>query len=415
MDPDGSLQIISLMILIATSAFFSSSETAFMALNKIRLRTMQENEEKNSNIIAKLLDDPNRLLGSLLVGNNLVNIAASAIATSYFMEVVGKRDGVWISTLVMTILVLIFGEVMPKSFAANSPEKATKRAAKPVRFFVFLFYPVTKIISCITTLLAKLAGADINAGTTFVTAEDLKAMVNVSHEEGVLEVEERKMLHNVFEFGDSQAKDAMTTRTDMIAVDVEDSYDEIIALFKKEQYSRMPVYRDTPDDIIGVFYLKDIILKDIDTSNFNIVDIMREPFFTYEFKKTRDLLEEMREKRTPIAIVLDEYGGTSGLITIEDLVEEIVGDIADEFDIQDEEIKPIKENEFIVDGGTRIDAINELFEVEIVSEDFDSIGGYILGELGRLPVTGESIERFGLTIDIESVGKNRIEQIRITK
>ncbi|PID82648.1 MAG: hemolysin [Clostridiales bacterium] len=415
MDPESIWQIIGLIVLIGFSAFFSSAETALMSINKIRLRNLEEEKVKNSNIVSRLLKDPNKLLGGILVGNNLVNIAATAIATSFFIKLVGPSNGVLISTIVLTILVLIFGEITPKSIAASNSEKVSLRLAKPVRFFIYLFYPITIIVSFITKSIIKFTGNDTSGKGTFVTAEDLKTMVNVSHEEGVLQCEEKNMIHKVFEFGDSQAKDVMTPRTDMVAIEIEDTYDEVIEIFKREQYSRMPVYKDTPDNIVGMFYIKDLVLYDSYHDKFNINNIMREPFFTYEFKKTKDLFEEMRASRTPIAIVLDEYGGTSGVVTIEDLVEEIVGEINDEYDVQDEEIVSVKENEFIVDGVTRIDNVNEMLDVNIESDDFDSIGGYILGEFGTLPSKGEIIERFGLKIEILNVEKNAVEQIRIIK
>ncbi len=415
MDPESIWQIIGLVVLIGFSAFFSSAETALMSINKIRLRNLEEEKVKNSNVVSRLLKDPNKLLGAILVGNNLVNVAATAIATSFFIKIVGPSNGVLISTAVLTTLVLIFGEITPKSIAANNSEKVSLKLAKPVNFFVYLFYPITIVVGFITKIIVKLTGHDISGRGTFVTAEDLKTMVNVSHEEGVLQCEEKNMIHKVFEFGDSQAKDVMTPRTDMVAIDIEDTYDEVIKLFKKEQYSRMPVYRDTPDNIVGMFYIKDLVLYDSYHDKFNINNIMRDPFFTYEFKKTRDLFDEMRSSRTPIAIVLDEYGGTSGVVTIEDLVEEIVGEISDEYDVQDEEIVSVKENEFIVDGVTRIDNVNEMLGVDIQSDDFDSIGGYILGEFGSLPEKGEVIERYGLKIEILNIEKNAVEQIRIIK
>lgn len=412
LDPDGPWQIILLVVLLFGSAFFSASETALMSLSKIRLRHLEDAGVKNAELVNKLLEHPNRLLGAILVGNNLVNIGASALATSIIMKLTGASGVLW-ATLMMTVLILIFGEITPKSLAALHSEKWALFLGPFLKLVVIILTPVTRIVTFITDGLIRLTGNDPKEARPFITAEELRTILTVSHEEGVLEGDESKMISNVFDFGDSQAKDAMTTRTDMIVVDETTSFDDVVDLFRAEQYSRIPVYQDTIDDIIGVLYIKDLILNQVTRENFNILELMREPYFTYEFKKTKELFEDMRDKRIPIAIVLDEYGGTSGIVTMEDLVEEIVGDISDEYDIQDMEIIEIRENEYVVDGSTRIDDVNETLGTDIQSEDFDSIGGYVLGEIGDLPYEGEIIEKDGITFKAEKVDKNRIERLRI--
>ena len=412
LDPDGPWQIILLVVLLFRSAFYSASETALMSLSKIRLRHLEDAGVKNAELVNKLLEHPNRLLGAILVGNNLVNIGASALATSIIMKLTGASGVLW-ATLTMTVLILIFGEITPKSLAALHSEKWALFLGPFLKLVVIILTPVTRIVTFITDGLIRLTGNDPKEARPFITAEELRTILTVSQEEGVLEGDESKMISNVFDFGDSQAKDAMTTRTDMIVVDETTSFDDVVELFRAEQYSRIPVYQDTIDDIIGVLYIKDMILNQVTRENFNILELMREPYFTYEFKKTKELFEDMRDKRIPIAIVLDEYGGTSGIVTMEDLVEEIVGDISDEYDIQDMEIIEIRENEYVVDGSTRIDDVNETLGTDIQSEDFDSIGGYVLGEIGDLPYEGEIIEKDGITFKAEKVDKNRIERLRI--
>lgn len=412
LDPEGPWQIILLLILLVASGFFSASETALMSLSKIRLRHLEEGGVKNADLVSKLLEHPNRLLGSILVGNNLVNIGASALATAIIMRYTGTSGVLW-ATLLMTILILIFGEITPKSLAALHSEKWALRLVSPLRVVVTILTPVTRIVTFITDGLIRLTGNDPKEARPFITAEELRTILTVSQEEGVLEGEESKMISNVFDFGDSQAKDAMTPRTDMIAVEENTCFEDVIELFKAEQYSRIPVYQETIDDIVGVLYIKDMILNQITKENFSMRGLMREPYFTYEFKKTKELFEDMRDKRIPVAIVLDEYGGTSGIVSMEDLVEEIVGDISDEYDIQDMEIIEIRENEYVVDGSTRIDDVNETLGTDIQSEDFDSIGGYVLGEIGDLPNEGEILEKDGITFKAEKVDKNRIERLRI--
>lgn len=373
---------------------------------------MQEAGVPRADTISRLIEQPNRFLGSILVGNNLVNIAASAIATVLFTKYFPGL-GAAIATAVMTVLILIFGEITPKSVAAANSERASLRLAPMVSVVIKLFSPITRIIMFVTNGFVRLLGGSTDLAQPFITQEELKTIVNVSHEEGVLEGDERKMINNVFAFGDSQAKDVMTPRTDMIAINLEATYDDVVCSFKTEQFSRIPVYQETPDDIVGVIYIKDLILNNVTRENFVITEVLREPYFTYEFKRTAQLFEDMRQKHIPIAIVLDEYGGTAGVVTMEDLVEEIVGDIADEYDLHEDEIEVIQEDEYIVDGAARIELVNEMIGTRFESEDFDSIGGFVLGELGGLPEPGEIIQIDGVTFKVEEIDKNRIETLRI--
>lgn len=402
-----------LVILLIGSGFFSASETALMSLSKIRIRHMQEEGVKGAKLVASLTEDPNKLLSSILIGNNVVNIAATSISTSLFLELF-KGNGVAISTAVMTVLVLIFGEITPKTIAANSSEKVAIAVSKPIQLIIFILKPVVWVFNIVTGVIFKLFGVDNKNNQPYITEEELKTMVNVGHEEGVLEIEEREIINNVFEFGDMQAKEAMIQRLDIIGIDVNESYENIIKTFRNEQFSRIPVYNESMDDIIGILNIKDIIfLSEEEISNFDIKKYLREPFFTYEFKKISQLLEEMKVSKSQMAIVLDEYGATSGLVTIEDLIEVIVGDIEDEYDDEVEEIQVIKEDEYIVEGSTKISDVNELIGINLESEEFDSIGGYIIGHLKRFPEQNEVIEVDSIKVCIESLDKNRIKKIRI--
>ncbi len=408
------IQTTLLVVLLIASGFFSASETSLMSLSKIRMRHMQEEGVKGAKLVASLIEDPNSLLSSILVGNNVVNIAATSISTSLFITLLDGPEGVPVATAVMTILVLIFGEITPKTIAANDSEKVAIAVAKPIKVIIFILKPVVWIFNIITGVIFKLFGINNKSNQPYITEEELRTMVNVSHEEGVLEIEERQIINNVFQFGDMQAKEAMVQRLDMIAIDSEDSYDKIIEVFKEEQFSRMPVYDDNIDDIIGILNIKDIIfLGEEEINNFNVKNYIREPFFTYEFKKITQLLEEMKKEKSQMTIVVDEYGGTAGLITIEDLVEVIVGDIEDEYDEDEEEIQVIKEDEYIVEGSTKISDVNELIGVRLESEEFDSIGGFIIGHLRRLPEENEVIEVDNIKFCIESIDKNRIKKIRV--
>ncbi len=410
-DPGSWWLILILLILVCGSAFFSASETALTSLNKIKLRNMVEENVKNADKIQKLIDDPNRLLSSILIGNNLVNNAAASLTTMIAVSLLGEQSGVGAATMIITIIILIFGEITPKTLASQNAEKVSLGVAKIISGIVIISTPVVKVMNLITNGLIRILGGDTSGKTPTITEAELKTMVNVSHEEGVLEVDERRMINNVFDFGDSKAKDVMTPRTDMICVEDNITYDEIVSIFKEERFSRLPVYHESVDNIVGILYVKDIIF--IDVEHFKTTDYMREPFFTYESKPISELFSEMRNNRIPAAIVLDEYGGTSGLVTLEDMVEEIVGDIADEYDEQEEEIEVIKEDEFVVDGSTRLEDVNEMIGLHLESEDFDTIGGYVIGILGSLPDGGEEVEENGIKIVVEEVDKNRIEKLRI--
>lgn len=404
--------MILLVVFLFFSGAFSAAETALMTLSKIRIRQMVENNVKGANTIDKLIKNPSKLLSAILIGNNIVNIGASSIATSLAIDYFGS-NGVGIATGIMTLLVLIFGEITPKSLAAQNSEKISLRVAKFIYILTIIFNPLISFLTYITNYLIKLMGVKIDKKQPFITEEELKTIVNVSHEEGVLEGGEKDMINNVFEFGDTQAKDVMTPRTNMIAIEVNSSFEDIINIFKQEQFSRIPIYEDTTDNIIGILYVKDLLFLEDNKEKFDLRKYMREPYFTYEFKPITELFEYMRTNRIHMVIVLDEYGGTEGIITIEDLIEEIVGDIEDEYDKDTNQIEVIKEDEYLVDGNIKIEDINEMIGTTIESEDFDSIGGFIIGILGRLPESGETIEYNNIKFVVESIEKNRIIKLRI--
>lgn len=412
MDPDSIWQVVIFLILLALSAFFSLSETALTSLNKIRIKRLIEENVKGADMIHRLLEEPNKIIGAILVGNNLANIAAAVLVTAVAKEYFHKA-GIGIAIGVTAILILIFGEAIPKSLAAQYPEQISLRIVKIISFLNLLLSPIVSLLTWITNGLLHLFGISVDKEQPYVTTDELKTMVDVIHEEGVLEVEEKEMIHNVFEFADEQVKDIMTPRTDMVSVEIGASYQEVLELFKKEQFSRMPVYQESTDNIVGILHVKDLIAFNSSEEEFDISKLMRETYFTYEYKKISDLFDEMRKNRASMAIVLDEYGGTAGIVTMEDLVEEIVGDIEDEYDEADEQIQVIRENEFIVDGSAKIDLVNEMIGVHIESEDFDSIGGFVIGEIGRFPAPKETIEYNNIKFIIESIDRNRIKKLRV--
>jgi len=410
LDPSYTWQIVSLIILIGLSGFFSMSETALMSLNKIKLRHMVEEGVAGAKSVEKLIEDPNKLLGAILIGNNVVNIGASSLATVLATNIFGN-SGVGIATGVITILVLIFGEITPKSIAKQKSETVALMVVKPIQFIVFIFKPFVYVFTIISSLFIRLLGGDPNKAESFITEEELKTMVDVS--EGVLENVEKEMIFNVFDFVDLQVKDVMVQRVDIVAVDEEATYDEVMDIIKSEQFSRIPVYSETIDNVIGVINVKDFAMVENIREDFNVTKYVREPFYTFEFKKIVELFKEMKKARNHIAVVLDEYGGTVGLVTIEDLVEEIVGEIEDEYDEEDNSIEVIKENEYVVDGSARLHDISELLGVDIDSEEFDSVGGLMIGALGRMPEEKEEVVSNDITFIAEEIDKNRIKKVRL--
>lgn len=401
-----------LIVLIFLSGFFSASETALLSLSKIRLKHMVKENIKHAKNIERLLENPNKLLGTILIGNNVVNIGGSAIATALAIKLF-PNGGVGISTAVMTIVILIFGEVTPKNLAIQNSERMSIAVSPVISILVRIFSPLVFVLTKITNVFLRLLGVRDEAKKPFITEEELKTLVDVSSKEGILENEEKEMIYNIFEFGDLRVADVMIQRMDIKAVSVDDSYDEVLETFKKEKFSRLLVYEETIDNIVGVLYAKDIFFADREKEEFRIKDYIRPPVNTFEFIKISDFFKQMQINRVHMATVLDEYGGVAGIITMEDIVESIFGEINDEFDETEEEIEVIKEDEYVVNGAAKISDLNDLLGINLESEDFESVGGFIIGEIGRLPKTGEIIQYNNIKFIMEKVDKNRIKKIRI--
>ncbi len=382
-----------------------------MSLSKIRLIHMLEEKVRGARIIERLKENPSKLLGTILVGNNIVNIGASSIATVLAIEYFGDT-GAGIATGITTVLVLIFGEITPKALAAQKSEKISLIVAEPISILTYFLSPIVFVFTQIAGLFMRLLGCERSASLPTITEEELKSMVNLGEEEGVIEDHEKTMICNVFDFGDQLVKDVMIQRMDIIAIDMNASYEEIVKIIKNEQYSRYPIYNKRIDNISGILNVKELVYRDPEEL-FDIKNFMKKPYYTFEFTNTSELFSEMKKRRTHMAIVLDEYGGTAGIVTIEDLVEEIVGEISDEYDMHTQEIETIREGEYLVDGSTRIEELNELIGTRIESEHYDSIGGFMIELMGRLPKQGESVEHMSTKFIIESMERNRIKKVRV--
>jgi CBS domain containing-hemolysin-like protein len=413
MDTSGVIEFVILAVLLLMSGFFSSAETALTTIGSVKVRALvEENPTKSVLTLQKILDNRAKLISAILIGNNIVNISASSLTTALVIRVWGNA-AVGIGTGILTLLILIFGEIVPKTWAMYNNERLSLLYARVIYFLMQVLTPVIFIMDKISSFFLSLLHIDASKKTT-ITETELKTYVDVSHEDGVIEQEEKKLIYNVFDFGDSVAKDIMVPRIDMTTVDVDATYDEVWGIFKESMYTRIPVYEGEVDNIIGIVIVKDFLIVD-DKDNFHIRDIMREGYYTYEYKKTTDLLLEMRLITTNVAIVLNEYGATVGMITVEDLLEEIVGEIRDEFDEDEEELlKELGENEYEVNGSMKLDDINEMLGTSFESEDYDSIGGIIIERLDRFPTEGESVEiGDGITLTAKKVENNRIETVLI--
>lgn len=411
------MQLILLIILIFVSGFFSASETSLMSLSKIRLRHMVESKVKNADTIEKMLNTPNKMLGAILLGNNAVNTGASAVATVLAISIFGT-SGVGLATISMTVLILIFGEITPKSLAMQYPEKFALLVAPIINFLSVIFSPLLYVLTKLTNRIIKLLGGTPDDKKPFITHEELKTIVDVSSKEGILEKEEKDMIYNIFEFGDLRVGDLMIQRMDVLAISKDASYDEVLEIFNTKKFSRLPVYDDTIDNISGMLYAKDLFFSNISEKdfslNFKVEDYMRDPLMTFEFIKISDFFKQMKGDRNHIAIVLDEYGGVAGLVTMEDIIESIFGEINDEFDESIEsDIEVIKEDEYVVNGNIKLDELNDLIGTTFESEEFESFGGFIIGVLGRLPKNGEIVNYYNYKFIVELVSKNRIIKVRI--
>ena len=394
------------------SAFFSSSETALTSLNVFKIRQMEENGVENSSLVRKLTDNIGKVLTTILIGNNIVNIATTTVATIFFTDLFGAKGAI-ISTIVLTLTILIFGEVTPKNIASSASEKVALRVAKPIKFFDFILKPMSFFLQAITNFLTRLVIGENTPKGDLVTEEDLKTIVDVSEEQGVINGQESEIINNVFEFGDSDVEDIMTARTNMeaIAVDMEDR--ELKDFLKNCKHSRIPVYGKSIDNIIGILHMKDIVAFIAEDKELNIEEMVRPAFYVYDNMHIFDLFKQMRGENVSLAIVIDEYGGTSGIVTIEDIVEELVGEIEDEYDTHLETVLKINDKEYLVNPSIHINDFNDYFDTDLEQIKNDSIGGFLIDKLGRIPKLGDSVEADGIKISVVQINRYKLEMLKV--
>lgn len=407
------------VLLLFFSAFFSGSEMAFFSLSKATLRRMREEGAKQSELIASLLSRPKRLLVTILVGNTLVNVAAASLAAFITLDLShlyhwNKAFALLIEVIGVTSLLLIFGEVTPKVYAVRHSEQFCRYVAIPIRVISTVLYPITSVLAFMTKRVTELTGKRFS--TFSVTEEELKTMVEVGGEEGTLDKEEQEMIHSIFEFGETAVREVMIPRIDMVCVEIGAGGDELLEIIRSAGHTRIPLYEENVDTIRGIIHAKDL-LKTMSQSpdKIDLLSIARKPYFVPETKKIDDLLREFQKEKFHMAIVVDEYGGTSGLVTLEDLLEEIVGEIQDEFDIEEPLLSRVDSYTFIADARINIDDLNEALEVELPTDGFETLGGFIFNQMGKIPEEGEEFEYNELRFIIEEVSKQRISRVRILK
>lgn len=381
-------------------------------VSRVRIKTLVDENNKRAVAVSQILDNYQKMLSAVLIGNNIVNLSASALATMFVQRLWGDW-AVSIGTGVLTIAVLIIGEIIPKTIATTYAENLSLYYARIILAIMWILTPFIWIVNAIADVVLGILRIDKNSKTV-MTENELKTYVDVSHEDGVIESGEKEIIYNIFEFSDAVAKDVMIPRIDMSCVSADAEYHEVMRVFKQEMYTRIPVYEDNQDNIIGLINIKDIVLVS-DKDNFKISDYLREAYYTYEYKKTADLLVEMRKNAQNVAFVLSEYGATVGMITLEDLLEEIVGEIRDEYDTDEEEqIRELGDGRFLVEGNMKLDDINDALGTQFESDDYDSIGGLMIENLDRLPRGGETTKLDnGVELTASAIKRNRITAVLV--
>ena len=415
MEPDSgaiAIRIAIIFILLGLSAFFSSSETALTTVNKIRIRTLADNGNKQALWVMRLLENRSKMLSAILIGNNVVNLSASSMLTVLVTEIFGNKAA-GAATGILTLLILIFGEITPKTIATLEAEKNALRFAHTIYVIMTFLTPVIFLVERMSGGVLKLIRVNTEGSGEELTEDELRTIVEVGHEKGVIETGEKEIINNVFDLGDAVARDIMVPRIDMVFISIDAGYHELMDVFCRERYTRLPVYQDNTDNVVGIINIKDVLLAG-GHEQFSIREPLRQPIYTFEAKKVSELMVEMRKTSNNIVIVLDEYGATAGLITLEDILEEIVGDIRDEYDEDEEEdFVALGNGEYLVEGSMKLDDLNDLLHLNLTSEDYDSLGGLVIGCLDHLPGPGEAVELEGVRLVVETVEKNRIGKIHL--
>lgn len=404
------IRLIILLLLLVLSAFFSSAETALTTVNKIRIRSLAEEGDRRADTVLKVTDDNSKMLSAILIGNNIVNLSASSLATALAIRFFGSGSA-GIATGILTFIILIFGELAPKTMATIRAERLSLRVGRIIWILMRVLTPVIFIIQSLANGFLRLIGINPNEKKQGMTDAELRTIMDVGHESGIIETGEREMIDNMFDFGHTEAKEIMVPRIEMTMAQADSTYEELLEIFREDKYTRLPVYEESPDEIIGILNFKDILLCE-KKEEFVLREVLRQAYFTYEHKNTSELMVEMRDSGLGMAIVLDEYGVTSGLITLEDLLEEIVGEIRDEFDTEEDMLLQLTDREYLAEASMNLEDLNEALGLNLASDDYDSIGGYMIGLLDHIPRLRESVTTpEGIFLQVRTKDKNRLLKI----
>ena len=418
MNDNVTLYLLLLVGCLLLSAFFSSSETAFVSLQRIRLEHMVNNQVKGAGLVARMIRRPERLLSTILLGNNLVNTAAAALATALAVSAWGQRGGILIATIGLTVVLLVFAETTPKTVANRHPERLSFIFARPIEVISWVFTPFVFLLSWITAGITRLGGG-VPISRSIVNEEEIRTMISVGHKEGTVEETEAKMLHRVFDFGDKPAREVMVPRPEVIWLEKGISIEEFLSIYTETPLSRFPVYEETTDNVVGILSVKDVLMaqtRDTNNQEEKIDSLIRPAYFAPESKRINELFSEMREDNYRMAVIVDEHGGTAGIISLSRLLEEIVGAVGDEFADVDKEYEAINEYTFQIDGGMRIEEANEEMGLELPgSEDYETVAGFILSLLGRIPTTGEWLRYMDMNLTVTEMRGLKIERILLTR
>ena len=414
MDVTAWIEVLIIFVSLVLAARAASAETSITSFSRVRLKRLVEQREPRAILIERLQKDPNAYLSTILIANTVAIIAASSAATLLSLRLYQERVAEWFVGLLLSLVVLTFCEIAPKTFALQRSERVALSLARPVAGATFVLRPVVRVLTVVTSWLVRLVGGKAPVKGPFVTEEELKMLVTVSEEEGVIEEEEREMIHGIFEMGDMPVREVMVPRTDLVAVEVGQPLSAAVELVSKYGHTRIPVYEGSLDQMIGILYAKDLLRAINQGTSVSLRDLARKPFFTPESAKVQGVLRDFRKNRVHMAIVVDEYGGTAGAVTIEDILEEIVGPIQDEYDsAEEDEIQFISPNEAVLDGRVHLDDVNDVLKLGIVGQDYDTLGGYVLNQLGAAPKSGDTVRVGGAVIKVEAVRGTRIKKVRI--
>ena len=415
--PDTSFTILIILatILLILSMFFSASESAFLSVNKLRIRFLKRQKNKNAIRIGKLLEKKDQLINTILIGNSLVNIALSSIVTAICVSAFGS-SGVAVATAAATVLLLIFGEITPKSFGTNYPEFTASVLSPFIMFCKWIFNPLVVMFTGGVSIISRIAGIKTGEQKVTFSEEDIKTLMEVSEEEGIIDSDEKTMMHKVFKFTDLDAKDIMRPRTEMTVIPITAKYRDVIEISQKTHFSRFPVIEDDIDNILGILYIKDVLLYTEKPHDFSVKKVMRPALFIPETKRMSSIQQTLREKNQSIAIVLDEYSGTAGLLTVDDISRVIFGKTTDEYDIAERpEISRVLSDRYILSGSTRLTDLSERVGVQLVTESSETLNGWFAEKLNRIPREGDILFEGGWSFTVISADDTHILEVRMQK